>query len=252
MSSQVKKRFAEMTAYLGKDTKGRELLKQLHDAVNVLRKNLAAAAALAADEEIVKNLARERAAAAECEVTQLRVEVQSLRQQVANLTRAAVTVTKTVESEEPPVDHDTVVSISEAELYAVFNNIKKQHPVCPTTYNNKRINPEVLPGFYRETLATGWSYHSLWTVGAVVSFIVAIRGGLVLRSHRTFPFLHDRNVMQKLSKRVAEWYRPALDDSLVGDALETLMTAATEVKTVRDELLKDFMSKHGLSDMGDI
>jgi hypothetical protein len=248
MSSQAKKRFNELKAYLGKDVKGLELLKLYKDDVNVLRKNLAAAAARAAEEEVVKNAARERAAAAECEVTQLRLEVYKLTQQVANLARELAAATKPQETEVQPADVDPVVSISEAELYAVFNNIRKEHPGCPAPYNDRRVDPDGLPGFYREELAKGWSQHSLWTVGAVVSFIVAIRGGLILRSHKTFPFLHDREVMQKLSKRVAAWYLATRDGDNDDAALETVAGVAGNVENARKGVLKKLISGLGLED----
>jgi len=74
--SQVKKRFAEMESYLGRDKEALRRLKLLKDDVNVLRTSLAAAEEKAVEAEAVKEAARKRADEAELQVHALKAEIE--------------------------------------------------------------------------------------------------------------------------------------------------------------------------------
>lgn len=191
MSVQVKKKFEELVTYLGKDTKGLEKVKQLKDAVNELRKKLAAAEEKLEQMEAVKDAARERADAAEAE--KLVAEQQQLAIQVKlssvsqELSQRKQFVSEQRQRETADMHRlhamlsTTYVDAEVVATSAVLQRLQASMPTCVPATCAINAATGLLRLYDRQKLATGWSDDELWRVGAVVSLLSSHYGviGLV-------------------------------------------------------------------------
>ena len=227
MSAQVKRRFADMVAYLGKDTKGLELLKLLKDDVNVLRKNLAAAAALAVEEEAVKKLARERADAAEARAAQMELELHSLRQKVASVSHELSSViaannTDSEDAEEEMIDK----SIQEADARSMMKALRKELRYCPKMESRVDHLSALVDVYERSEISPGLSYKSIWTLGAAVCAITLIRGQVVIRSEEWAKTMETKGVESGFLRHLFQWYGQQNIDMSKDDSAGRLYEAA--------------------------
>jgi len=241
MSSQVKKRFAEMDAYLGKDTKGRELLKQLHDAVNVLRKNLAAATQLADDEAKVKIAARVRADAMATELAQLKLELHSAQQRNTSLQHELNNVIATVAAMKVEAEADPGAAWKSSEVVDardVFNQLKLIFPQCPepisSEYGSRRIC------YYREDFSRGWSGKDLWTLGAAVALLTVLDGQAIIfaesRAISTDPVVQTKYL--GFIRALLNWTGVTKDecDSMINKVATSMRTELAKSKYVQKPL----------------
>lgn len=182
--SQVKKRFSEFESFLKKDKEGLRRLKLLKDDVNVLRTSLATAEEAEQLAIVIKDAARERADKAEAEAKELRLDVHSLKQQVASLMNAVATATK---PDEEKVDNDDSVRPIEVGEYAdarrTIKALRKVMPHCPKQTGDRkhhlREKSVVIP-FLRQDIAEGWSHKAMWKLGAAVAIIAAENGQVTI------------------------------------------------------------------------
>lgn len=181
--SQVKKRFAEMESYLGRDTEALRKLKLLKDDVNLLRTSLATAEEKADRAEAIKNAARKRADDAEMESHRLRAENDKLIMQLKTLeaqvlaSRSKASDTEQEEdeselSEELPFGHDSV------ECKKLLKALRRSLPQCPKLTSKK--SEGTCPSFIRQDFSQGWSHKSIWVLGASVAIIAAHEGGVTI------------------------------------------------------------------------
>jgi hypothetical protein len=179
--SQVKKRFAEMESYLGRDKEALRRLKLLKDDVNVLRTSLAAAEEKAAKAESVKDAARERADKAEAALEEVKIELHRLSQQVATITHDLDVATKPDDDEK---DDEDVATGVEPDVFSkgmkdTLKALRKSRdlPRCPMPIGRFVSNTGLSASiFRREDIALGWSRRSLYLTGAVVAIMAEYQG----------------------------------------------------------------------------
>ena len=222
--SQVKKRFSEFESFLKNDKEGLRRLKLLKDDVNVLRTSLAAAEAKTAEFEEVKNAARERADEAESELDKIRIEIQALRQQVANLTRDLEEASKLDPELDDdgamvrldPEDHRSSVfadkmvekTMEEFETKRVVKELRKYQKFCPRARLRTRHLDYAASVYDRDSLASGWSRQSLWILGASVALISALNGQVVIKSNQRTQQMRMAGDPEKsaCTRHLIQWY----------------------------------------------
>lgn len=211
---QVKDRFEELTAYLGRDAKGVEKLKKLKDAVNVLRTNLAAAQEQAACCTTTRQLAVERALAAEGELANTRIEMDSLRQQAANLTRelkAATNVEPTDEGSDG--SNNESESVDQTLMTGVIKNVRKRMKYCPAAKcvnhvrgSSTRDKNNRWAAFDRDSLSEGWSHESLWLLGASVALLSSLFGEVRIETdNRLSDFIKEDGQHEGFGRHLIQW-----------------------------------------------
>ncbi len=190
MSVQVKKKFEELVAYLGKDTKGLEKVKQLKDAVNELRKKLAAAEEKLEQMEAVKDAARERADEAEAARDAAdrarmaaEVETQNLAKQVSQ--RALKKMARETYDMEERVKlaalvNDTVDDPDISETFRVIQRLRAGMPACARQRATIDLYGQPMRIFARHDLVPGWSDEALWQLGASVALLTLNYGFIML------------------------------------------------------------------------
>lgn len=207
--AQVKKRFGEMESYLGRDKEALRRLKLLKDDVNVLRTSLAAAEEKAEQAEIVKNAARDRADKAETEAEELRRENQRLAARLLSAEASITSVTREESPEEDPEDHN--MSSDSKGLKATVKWLRKSSDItkCPKPFAGKLGNFT----YDRDELASGWSYRSLYTLGAAVAAIAAFNGKVTIRVDRPFKDYPKEEKTDGLIKAYILWTERLIDKS---------------------------------------
>lgn len=171
--SQVKKRFEEMATYLGRDATGLEKLRQLKDAVNVLRTKLAAAEESAAQAIESKAHATAKLVETESELADCRRDSHRLTQKMENVSRDLETVQAMLPREDTnPVDqHATKL---ERQVTATAIELRRNLKKCP--------KPTATNTYDRKLLSKGWSRQEIWTLGAAVAALAAINGEVTIFS----------------------------------------------------------------------
>ena len=226
MSSQMKKRYESLLVYLGRDTKGIELLKLYKDEVNVLRKKLAATETALQAETTVKQQARERADSAEAELAELILEEHRLQQQVANLMREMSIATK---PDEPTPVADAVVltqSDKEALMLPVIKALRKELKTCPFPIS-RRYDACTLDTYNRYDIAAGWSHKDLWVLGASVAILAEMQATVYIYASDRME-VTDMNPHSGIFRHVGDWLCPE-DEGYINkfQAMHTLRSAAT-------------------------
>ena len=212
MSVQVKKRIEVLRTYLGRDTKGLELLDLLKDEVTVLRKKLAASEAKAEQEATIKLQARERADATEVALAESAAEMQRLRQQVANLIRDMSVVTKPDEEEEcEPSGRGTI----ESQLLPVVKALKKIGAVCPYLIISPPAKHRFIPTVARYDVASGWSHTDMWLLGATTALLAELNGHVTVTSPNLLTNVMPPEKHPTFKRHFARWFQKNLD---AGDA----------------------------------
>ena len=221
----VKNNFQELSAYLARDVAGLDKLRNLKDAVNVLRTRLAAAEEKESAASGITNGAIERALVAERETEATRIENNRLQQQVAALTLALKNATVATEPDE---DGDDVTSgvATESELKSVIKHLRKNLRYCPDIIASARVTkPDskraTIAVHDRESFATGWSHESLWTLGASVAVLAAYGGGVAITSKHSLRDIkmEDRNSESGAMRPVIQWLSTNIDfDATTGRA----------------------------------
>lgn len=252
--SQVKKKFAEFEQYLGKDTEGLARLKQVKDAVNVLRTTLATTQESMEELTQVKDAARKRADEAEAEATELRLENQRLQGQLQSALTTVRRLREEREYEEPEWEepscttgsaHSGEESLSagalvdySGEMLAAMRRLYKYQPRMP---GNRPVPPDLVAGgaFDRCVLSDGWSDKALWQLGAIVAMLtVGGRAIMVWDSTRLgdpSPGKKIPTLAAKCVKLFAKWV--GLADRGVGSGT----VAAADTAIDRSEYLKELV-----------
>lgn len=185
MSVQVKKKFEELVAYLGKDTKGLEKVKQLKDAVNELRKKLAAAEERLSQMEAVKNAARERADKAEAEKLEAVKQQQQAIAAQANYYYDAQELQRK-EEEWIALNNTTrrrlfetvsgTRAVDPLDYEAVFSRLRERMPDCVAPSTKIYLYDISVPVFDRFALADGFTDDDIWQLGAVIAMVASATG----------------------------------------------------------------------------
>lgn len=188
--AQVKKRFIEFETYLRNDTEGVRRLKLLKDDVNVLRKSLAAAEKEKESAVASMESARQRADKASAAAAEIGEKNRTLSDQVNSLIAQVKILTQEMERGKTEDDEDASAADNANEYMAVLHVVKKlrkthQHFPSQMSVKSDLIDPEAKHMLYsRESIASGWSYRSLWILGAAVALIAALNGRITIIGER--------------------------------------------------------------------
>ena len=211
--SQVKKRFAEMESYLGRDKEALRRLKLLKDDVNVLRTSLAAAEEKAAEAEAVKEAARKRADDAESEANAMRLDNQKMR----DVFMCMEAKLRDLESKAFPQDaddsdiDDTVSTGDGVQAKKLMKALRRRLPQCPqlTAKNSERH----CPAFIRQGFSKGWSHGDIWTLGASVAIIAAHEGGVTIIDPEGADFGgNDKKITEGMGGAFIRWFMKNFKD----------------------------------------
>jgi hypothetical protein len=182
--SKMKARFANLTAYLGRDAHGQSLAKELKDSYNDVRKELAAARAACEKAEGSANAMREQLLKAQEECVTLERaklhladECRSLRQQLQLSETAAVRER----------EKQVVAGRDETQTpRSVIKKIRKTIPVLPRIKQGHMFSGEWCGEWSKQQLCNDWSYKSMWTLGAAVALLSQLHGRVCISSEIRF------------------------------------------------------------------
>ena len=164
--SQVKKRFSEFESFLKKDKEGLRRLKLLKDDVNFLRTSLAAAEEAEKLAIAVKDAARDRADKAESEASDLKLEIERLKQKKHAVELENDTLREKLESitkkeRVPFASGDLVNDLSPGRIQRwAYKTLKEQGGTlkkptrCTTPYPRGFNLEDILTGFDEFVFAT--------------------------------------------------------------------------------------------------
>jgi hypothetical protein len=178
--SQVKKRFAEMESYLGRDKEALRRLKLLKDDVNVLRTSLAAAEEKAAEAEAVREAARKRADDAERQLLSSQQELDSLQQQLRSLIGQLNDAIKPDEEAKEPFDQDVLPK--HQDVKAVLKKLRKMDACLATPVDAFFSDGTKSVVFNRNDIAQGWAFDQLWKLGASVAVFTMVFGRMTIQT----------------------------------------------------------------------
>lgn len=229
--SQIKKRFEEMAAYLGRDVHGIEKLRDLKESVNVVRTRLASAEAEAVMASETCDMAIKQRIAAESALDQERMENQRLRQVVANLTRD-LEMTAPTRKEDETQEEEPSGTEAEKQMVRAIRALKKHIRICPqpkriiTTLDGK------IGVFAMSSFATDWSHQSLLNLGAAVAFASYIIDCVAIENDMRPTLLTDQNLDTSVASHVVRWCRKNIggdsDDDPVYARLQQLKLSASD------------------------
>jgi hypothetical protein len=173
--SQVKKKFEEMSQYLNRDAEGQKRLKELKDAVNVLRTSLATAVEEKQRADAIKDQARARADKAVAELDALLVEVQSLRATIESLRGENARLIADMTNATDP-DQEKDFNLPEDTPGRLLADLRRAIPRCPYYAHNSKVNG--LAGkLYLDDFFTTVTYKEVWAFGATVFLLSLLAHG---------------------------------------------------------------------------
>lgn len=181
--SQVKKRFAEMESYLGRDKEALRRLKLLKDDVNVLRTSLAAAEERVAEAEAVKDAARKRADEAELHVVALKAEVERLGNKNDSLQQENAIVSKqlhdVIHRERVPFASGNLTKdLSPERIERWAYKTLKEHG--GTLVPPKKCTTRNPIGFELESVLTGFDEYGFATLGRTIVLQLLLRKAIAV------------------------------------------------------------------------
>lgn len=242
MSVKVKKCVEALRTYLGKDKKGIELLDTLKDAANELRKSLAAAEEKAEQLEAVKDAARSRADELETANAAMRVELNSLKQQLA------IHAKREEKNRTVSGTCYRLPRVTPTRIAATLLELQMRLPVCPRPIMTLPIGAANVPVFDRAELAKDWSTESMCDLGAAVALLSATYKCIVLVSDKVSyiePSSLDGVPAHTLAYNVLRWLgKEELAAAKIRDeAMEAIVTAATNEAAVTENSVHPGMPK---------
>lgn len=225
--AQIKKRFDELTAYLGRDVHGLDKVRELKDAVWAVRTRLASAETEAATAANNQMAAVADAIAAKSAFEQERIENHRLQQQVANLSRELEAFRRKEnvdESDERTIENAT----DEAKAISVVRRLRKHIKFCPLPIS-RRADLVTRPVYAMSSFATDWSQQSLWNLGAAIAVLSRVENGITIEGD-IHPQVGDQNADGSLAHHVVRWLRKAihLERDPIQDKLHELKMAASD------------------------
>jgi hypothetical protein len=214
--SQMKKRYAELEAYLGRDVEGLKKLKAFKDEVNELRTTLASAEAKVVEMETAfeaqAKRVRELSAAGEA----MDAELHRLQQLYDNLQRDMKAV---IAAAEPPEEEVKWYgkATDELEMKRVVKRLRSRLSFCPrpTRTSGELATAHVdccrsrwVDVFDRESIAAGWSHDALWTLGAAVAALAALRGVVVIETDPVLQIVghHEPDSNESVWRQLYQWF----------------------------------------------
>lgn len=218
--SKLKRQFEAFSTYLGRDITGHEHLRKLKESFLELRAQLAATTAK--QDEAVARLepVSSRAAVAEQKLADANAEIHKLQQQLASTTRRLDGMIETsakaaAEDTEDVAATDSESDFDEAAVKSVLKQLRKSLKYCPKCVQQptKLIasSDRTLTVLERSSVINGWSHSDLWTLGAVVSVLLLMKGGQVVvqapeLSEKLLASRVDPDSDESISRHLVQWF----------------------------------------------
>lgn len=221
--AQVKKRFAEMESYLGRDKEALRRLKLLKDDVNVLRTSLAAAEEKAAESEAVKDAARKRADEAEIAKLELSRELESALNKTGALECSVALLREQLKQaiEEKEVRKENAAD-EEAAIKQMMRELTKENEYCPVSPRNGGKIPADTMWFNRTDFSSGWSRKDIWTLGASVAALVFMNGQIVLYTDHTAGTVKTKHRLGSFVAPIVRWMKKNIRPEGVDELWDSL------------------------------
>lgn len=211
--AQVKKQFEDFATYLGRDTVGLEKLKKLKDAVNVLRTNMASAQEQSTASQAARQSAVARTLVTQRELANSNIELHSLRQQVANLTRDLKAATKLKQDEDTAAPNTKLGSVDQTMMTEVIKKVRTKMKFCPPAIcvnhvkrGTSRDKQNRWAAFTRDSLSEGWSHDALWLLGASVALLSSLFGEVRVETDKHIDqFIKDDGTHEGFGRHLVQW-----------------------------------------------
>ena len=226
--AQVKKRLDDMSAYIGRDQHGIDKLRELKDAVWVIRARLASLEEDAERSAKLRDIAIADAAMAKASLERERLEIQRLRQIVETQSnhiaarRAKEDAEKRDSHESPPQP------TTEGEMIGVIRALRKRITYCPRPV---RTTKGVELFVYRVSdFVQDWSHQSLWTLGAAVAVLSEMEHCVVFETSRNRAEFRDQERDGSYAMHLCKWIARNIkrEPDALYDKLDELKMAACD------------------------
>lgn len=226
--AQVKKRFEDMKAYVGRDQHGIDKLRELKDSVWVIRSRLASLEEDTERSATLRDAAIADAAIAKSALETERLESQRLRQIVetqandiaARRAKEEAAKSDSEESQPPPT--------TEGEMIGVIRALRKRITYCPRPV---RKTKGVQLFVYRVSdFAKDWSHQSLWTLGAAVAVLSEMENSVVFEHSRNRAEFGDQERDGSYAMHLVKWIKRNIkrEPDALYDKLNELKMAACD------------------------
>jgi|694.fasta_scaffold29780_8 hypothetical protein len=221
--SQVKKRFAEMESYLGRDKEALRRLKLLKDDVNVLRTSLAAAEEKAAEAEVVKEAARKRADDAQEAASIAKQDLESTLSRISAI-ECTVTVLRDQlkQATEEKDSRKAEPADEESAIKQMMRDLIKVSEYCPVSPRNGGKIPADTMWFNRTDFCSGWSRKDIWTLGASVAALVFMNGQIVLYTDHTAGVMKKKHRLGSFVAPIVRWIKKNIRPDGVDELWDSL------------------------------
>ncbi len=250
---KVKDRFEDLQTYLGRDVTGLKKLKELKDAVNILRTSLASANEKASECESTKQTLLLRALKAESAMNDLRENTHRLKQQSDNLIRE-LRVATSLQSDSTGNDKSNAKACDQTLMTSIIKRVRNHISDCPEPtaipkfkHNSSRDKQNTWAMYQRESLSRGWSHESLWLLGASVALLSAFFGEVRIETNENLSeFIKEDGEHEGFGRHLIKWLAKHHKQSLgMPDK------ATGSLKPVDDEILDKntnaYVSRYGAS-----
>ena len=191
-------------------------MSELKDAVNEMRKGLAAAEETARQAESSKAVLRQQLTDVSADLSETKLEASNLRQQVASLTgklNAAIREIKeaAASGEDEDTDSEETIKTAERDVKLAVKQLRKVIHRCPKPSGSAPKNIKYgIPCFGRSVFAKDWSHNSLWTLGAAVSVLSNLHGQIQIEAEEHTVKFHNNVDDSGCMRHMFQWAEDTL------------------------------------------
>jgi len=226
--AQVKKRFDDMSAYIGRDQHGIDKLRELKDAVWVIRARLASLEEDAERSAKLRDIAIADAAMAKASLERERLEIHRLSQIVETQANDIAARRAKEDAEKRDSDETSPQPTTEGEMTGVIRSLRKQITYCPRPV---RSTKGVELFVYRVSdFVQDWSHQSLWNLGAAVAVLSEMEHCVVFEASRDRAEFGDQERDGSYGSHVIRWIKRNIkrEPDALYDKLNELKMAACD------------------------
>lgn len=226
--AQVKKRFEDMKAYIGRDQHGIDKLRELKDSVWVIRSRLASLEEDAERSARLRDAAIADASRANAALETERLECQRLRQIVETQANDIASRRAKEDAAKSSSEECTPQPTTEGEMVGVIRSLRKHITYCPRPVR-KTKGVELF--VYRVSdFVQDWSHQSLWNLGAAVAVLSEMEHCVVFEASRFRAEFGDQERDGSYGSHVIRWIKRniAREPDALYDKLNELKMAACD------------------------
>jgi hypothetical protein len=202
MTAQVKNRFKILSTYLGQDKAGQAMLKDLKDAVNVLRKKAAATTEAATDAEASRAAAVDRAKESDSALKESQQELRQVWGEVRRLTQLV---------EAKPVAIDMTPTPLSGTVKSVVKQLRRDLKYCPLNEGRMLFRGDSIEVFDRDKIAGGWSHAAIWRLGASTALLASMAGAVVIETTERVKDWKERDDDFAVGNQLLSWWKKNID-----------------------------------------